>query len=121
MTRRQKRGPLGRCRWCHDPILWLPNLASGRLAPINASPEPGGNVLLIGPPGNRLGYRVLGGDERDAADPTHADLDAQPLLHVNHWATCPSVRAARRPPPPIGCPTPGTPPAPPADVQTALF
>lgn len=38
-----------RCRSCGADILWLKNTLSGRAAPIDAEPVPGGNCSVLAP------------------------------------------------------------------------
>lgn len=94
------RGVATICSWegCSAAILWLAyageNKAKvGRLAPIDAEPAPGGNVEVDRPAGT---YRVIGDPaQRSLLDPTLADPDARPTLHLNHWTTCSSPTARR--------------------------
>lgn len=67
--------------------MWLTHVGTGRRAPIDWWPVPGGNVLIHGET-----YEVLVGDERTAMDPTAEDPEAQPTLRVNHHMTCTSTR-----------------------------
>lgn len=68
--------------------MWLRHEGTGKVAPIDWDPVPGGNILIHGDT-----YEVLVGSERAACDPTELDPDAQPRLRVNHHMTCTSIRA----------------------------
>lgn len=86
------------CRWCPAEVMWLESSATGKLAPIDTDPVPGGNVLVHRDTAGRvLGtYSVIGAEERGLFDATEAvDADARPTLHLNHWATCTSPTARR--------------------------
>lgn len=67
--------------------MWLRHVGTGKVAPIDWWPVPGGNILIHGET-----YEVLVGDERTAMDPTAEDADAQPRLRMNHHHTCTSNR-----------------------------
>jgi hypothetical protein len=67
--------------------MWLRHVTTGKVAPIDWYPAPGGNILIHGET-----YEVLVGSERDAMDPTSQDIDAQPKLRYNHQSTCTSAR-----------------------------
>lgn len=68
--------------------MWQRHEGTGKVAPIDWSPVPGGNILIHGDT-----YEVLVGSEREALDPTVLDENAVPTLRVNHWSTC--TRAPR--------------------------
>lgn len=72
---------LEHCRSCQAPIYWLKHAGTGKAAPIDAAPAPGGNCLL-----DRAGgtYRLI-------AAPNRATFAGQ--LHTNHFATCPQAKA----------------------------
>lgn len=86
MSRRRGRGRLtGSCRWCGQDVLWLTHPGTGKSAPIEPSKQPGGNIAADLQAGT---YQVLTGADRDAADATFTDLDAQPSLRVPHRVVC---------------------------------
>jgi hypothetical protein len=94
-ARGQHTGP---CRYCHHDVLWLTNTTTGKVAPIDPTPVPGGNIAIDrNTDGSLVGtYSVLAGVDRDAADPTVEDYDAQPTLRLMHRLTCTSLPAAMR-------------------------
>lgn len=65
------------CRSCRAEIIWLKHATSGKAAPIDAAPAPGGNCLIHAPAGT---YRIIGAKDR-------ATFAGQ--LHYNHFASCP--------------------------------
>ncbi len=71
------------CRSCGAPILWRKHQRTGKPAPIDAEPNPDGNVLLLRE--NR--YRALSREEREAAI---ARMEGP--LHTNHFQTCPQQK-----------------------------
>jgi hypothetical protein len=103
-TRRPTGKHTGPCRYCREDVLWLTNVTTGKVAPINHLPVPGGNVAVDrNADGTLVGtYTVLAGADRDAADSTTEDLDAQPTLRLMHRLTCeylpPHMRPADRRP-----------------------
>lgn len=64
------------CRSCKAAIYWLKHADSGKAAPVDAVPAPGGNILINTPAGT---YRVITAKDR-------ATFAGQ--LHLNHFATC---------------------------------
>jgi hypothetical protein len=69
-------GPVGECRTCHAPILWLAHAVTQRLAPIDLAEDPAGNVVIDVDAGT---YRVLAKAE-----------EYQGPRRTNHWQTCPT-------------------------------
>lgn len=92
----------GTCRWCGARVLWLRNTTTGKVAPIDAAPVPGGNVSVDLAD---CRYQVHGPLEQLQLDPTADAPDARPTLHLNHYATCSNLtrrrlaREGRRRPP----------------------
>lgn len=71
-----------RCRSCGDPVIWLKNTRTGKRAPIDAEPDPAGNIVTFPDDGT---YTVLGPSER-------AEATAEGVaLRTNHFATCPQA------------------------------
>lgn len=68
------------CRSCRAAIIWLKHATSGKAAPIDAAPAPGGNILINAPAGT---YRIIGAKDR-------ATFAGQ--LHLNHFSTCPDAK-----------------------------
>jgi hypothetical protein len=67
----------------------LRSAATGKTAPIDANPEPGGNIQVD----LRLGtYRVLTRAQREAVE---AGMGDDAVLRFNHFATCRNVTARR--------------------------
>jgi len=107
------------CRWCRRPILWLRSTSTDQVAPIDATPTPGGNVVVHrGHDGLPTGTydvvqppRIPAQPQQDALlerEDAYAGLggglddvlagvpdDDVPTRHVNHWATCGSATARR--------------------------
>lgn len=81
-----------KCRWCHADIFWMPHVRTAKMAPIDWDPVPGGNIVPDFTAGT---YSVLAGVDRDIADPTVLDEDANPTLFANHWSSCTSTHAHR--------------------------
>lgn len=73
------------CSSCRTPILWRRHSGTGKAAPINARPDPTGNVMLVEPDL----YVVIG-----KAGPPEGTED-QPR-HTNHFATCPQAGGHHR-------------------------
>lgn len=72
------------CRDCKAAIIWAEHAGTGRRAPINAEPEEGGNILLLG-----AGYIIITAEQAEA----YKGGDA----HISHFATCPAAAERRRP------------------------
>jgi hypothetical protein len=64
------------CRSCRAAIVWLKHAESGKAAPVDAAPAPGGTILINAPGGT---YRIVRAQDR-------ATFAGQ--LHLNHFATC---------------------------------
>lgn len=73
------------CSSCRTPIIWRRHTGTGKPAPINARPDPTGNVMLVEPDL----YAVIG----KAGPP--AGAEDQPR-HTNHFATCPQAGGHHR-------------------------
>ncbi len=76
------------CRTCRAPVIWSEHERTGKLAPIDAAPVEGGNIVLMDDAAP-IRYRVLSMD----AD---RSFDAQGITHTNHFATCPDSKKHRR-------------------------
>lgn len=77
------------CRTCRAPVIWSEHELTGNLAPIDAKPVEGGNVVLMVDE-DATRYRVLS---------KNADgklFGAQGNTHTNHFATCPDSKEHRR-------------------------
>jgi hypothetical protein len=67
------------CGSCGEPIYWLANSLTRKIAPIETKPAENGNVLLF----LDLGlYRVTTDDEREAY---------KGWLHLSHFVNCPQA------------------------------
>lgn len=73
------------CSSCPAQIIWARTAATGTPMPINAEPDPDGNLVLRPGPD---GPRAL---KRDA----HLHFGA--TTYTSHFATCPAAAAHRRP------------------------
>lgn len=91
-VKKDRRDHLGTCRWCGADIMWLKHPKTGKLAPIDLHPVPGGNIAVDTKHGT---YTVISRDELTLFDTTRADEDANPNLHLNHYVTCSNVTARR--------------------------
>lgn len=69
------------CESCGAPIVWRAHSKTGKLAPIDAAPNPDGNAYLM--PGGR--YGLVTAREREAGF-----LPRTPL-YMPHYATCPQA------------------------------
>ena len=79
---------IARCRSCDAEIVWATS-ATGKAMPLNAKPDPMGNVRLFGAAGARSAV-VLAGEKLEAARSSGA------LLFMPHHATCPEGLAWRK-------------------------
>lgn len=79
---------MARCRSCGAEIVWATS-PTGKAMPLNAKPDPMGNVRVFGPSGARSAV-VLAGEKLDAARSHGASL------FMPHHATCPDGRAWRK-------------------------
>jgi hypothetical protein len=70
------------CHECGRPILWLRNVHTGTLAPVDAEPASGGTIVRV----RTVEYRVLGNQE-STNQPTH----------YSHFVTCPQGESWRQP------------------------
>lgn len=69
-----------KCRTCGAPVVFLRHIRTGKVAPIETTPSPDGDVAvgaqyMIVPALQRDAYRARG-----------------ELLYKNHYATCPQAR-----------------------------
>lgn len=72
------------CGTCHSPILWRSHIVTGSRAPIDAVPNPAGNIVLDG---DR--YQII-----DPADPDVVSPGGRRF--TSHFATCPHAAQHRR-------------------------
>lgn len=79
---------MSRCRSCGAEIFWATS-SSGKAMPLNAKPDPMGNVRVFGASSARSAV-VLAGERLELA---HA---AGAPLYMPHHATCPQGRAWRK-------------------------
>ncbi len=71
------------CRSCGAPVLWRKHQRTGKPAPIDAEPNPDGNVVLLG----EERYYVLSPKERETWTSR-----VEGSLHTNHFQTCPQQK-----------------------------
>jgi hypothetical protein len=76
------------CRRCPAEIVWLRHATTGKRAPIDAQPDPNGNIEVDLEAGT---YRIV-----SAAELGEARAIGLPL-HLNHFATCPAAQEFRHP------------------------
>jgi hypothetical protein len=65
------------CGSCGEPIWWLKNTSTGRMAPIEVKTSERGNCL-------------------DNGNGTYTIVRPGPGQHINHFATCPQAAAWHR-------------------------
>ncbi|MEV6790876.1 hypothetical protein AB0M87_02520 [Streptomyces sp. NPDC051320] len=70
------------CRSCHAPIRWTLTTANGKRQPVNASPDPLGNLAVSRGADGLLYSRGL---TKEHPEPKAAEWKAMP-----HHATCPA-------------------------------
>ena len=82
------------CRSCSAPILWAVTIA-GRIMPLDAEPNPDGNVVPTGKRGRtRAGSAI---EVRvEAARQQTLDVDDPIVRYMPHHATCPDADKWRR-------------------------
>lgn len=78
-----------RCDGCEALIIWRHHQRTGKRAPVNPTPDPSGNVVLVGD----TEYRVLGKIERNGPPAMFGDEADRYTLH---FATCPKADHFRR-------------------------
>lgn len=87
---------MDKCRRCPAQILWAINDSTGRPMPVDAAPDPRGNVKLRDEPietdGRRYQYRAAVLNREQAAIARTHGFD----LHLNHFATCPRAASFAR-------------------------
>lgn len=71
------------CRSCGALVLIRANVSTGKPAPINAEPAPGGNIAI-----DETHYWIVPVAERAGLDRTD--------LRFSHFATCPDAKGWRR-------------------------
>lgn len=69
------------CKACAAPIVWLRHVSTGKMAPIDAFPDEGGNVIASFGDGQ---YRLA------------TEADPRFELYTNHFQTCPAAASFRR-------------------------
>lgn len=74
------------CRSCMAPVRWREHHRTHRIAPIDAEPVPGGDLVLLTGGRYAVGPTVVPADEIEARD-----ADGAPLRFVSHYATCPEA------------------------------
>ena len=68
------------CRSCGAEVYWLRHVHTGKMAPIDAVPNPAGNIVIHLDRGT---YENVPKDEREAQ---------RDGLHTNHFQTCPEAK-----------------------------
>lgn len=82
---------MSRCRSCDSPIRWA-KTAAGKVIPIDAEPNPKGN-LQLGYVGGYMIAIVVGPADAVAAQAAGIEL------YVSHFSSCPNAATHRRPNP----------------------
>lgn len=80
---------MSRCRSCGAEIFWATS-STGKAMPLNAKPDPMGNVRVYGAPATRSAV-VLAGHRLTLARGANG-----PPLYMPHHATCPQGQAWRK-------------------------
>jgi hypothetical protein len=82
------------CKSCQAPILWVRVKNTGSLMPVDAKPNPKGNVEVeAGEPERGVGY---GGYVYRAVVHGQPPMMVAGTLHMPHHATCPQADQWRR-------------------------
>lgn len=88
MNRRRPPVPLGECKLCHDPVVWI-QLDTGSAMPLNPLPvesdDKRGNVLA----------RVIGRRLHGWVESTAHPFEPYMLRMIPHVSTCEVARRAR--------------------------
>lgn len=93
----ERRGDRSTCE-CGASLLWVAT-RNGKMQPVNAEPDPSGNVVLLDPPTYRSTPR---GALRSSRALTKVEREGGGLLPVEgdrympHHATCPKVEKFRK-------------------------
>jgi len=76
------------CRSCEAPIRWAVSDSTGKRIPLNAEPDPAGNLAV----------RLVDGRLRVRSAPAgRTELDAGEKRGMSHFTTCPDADQHRRP------------------------
>lgn len=78
---------MNKCRECQAPIVWA-ETESGKRMPLNAGPDPNGNVVAVGHTGQTMIVKV--GTIQELADAPEG------RVYQSHFATCSNPRRFRR-------------------------
>ena len=77
---------MSRCRSCGAEVVWLRHAETDKLAPINVTPDPAGNVVVVAE-NHYVTIRPGSNDNLDEA--------SRAALRTSHFATCPQARQWR--------------------------
>lgn len=69
------------CRSCGSAIYWLRHVHTGKMAPIDAEPDPAGNIVIHLDRGT---YEQVSAEERERQ---------REWLHTNHFQSCPQAKS----------------------------
>lgn len=84
---------MSRCKSCGAEIIWAAT-SQGKAMPVDAEPNPDGNVLVTKRSGMVPLATVMGRDK--AGDMAELLADDLSSAHTSHFATCPHAAAHRR-------------------------
>ncbi len=70
------------CKSCGAEMIWATSLTTGKAVPLNAKPDPGGNLVLL-----------VGGKTRGVTD---EDIESGRPRHTSHFVDCPQRREWRK-------------------------
>lgn len=80
------------CSGCGATVFWRANASTGKQAPVDARPDPKGNVVI-----DSGAYKVLTKAEMSALDIIAQDKNQRQTVRYNlHFATCPKAGTFRR-------------------------
>ena len=83
---------MANCGGCGLRVIWLRNIRTNRMQPINAAPSSGGNIMIhtdtkTGAP---VGFSVLTASQKEARS------GQQQELYTSHFSTCPEAGHFKR-------------------------
>ena len=86
--RKENMSASSKCEACGAPIVWRPSESTGKRAPINAEPDPNGNIMVVRQTG---AYRVLTKAMLAEMEGSLFEKATRNDRYTNHFATCPQA------------------------------
>lgn len=77
------------CSSCGAPVIWLKHAKTGKPAPINATVDPGGNIVVYPDTGT---YAMVSLREMPGFRAAYPGTE----FHTNHFANCPQAKSWAR-------------------------